>query len=95
MTQKLTLYHKQKQTINLNHMSNFFPARDLKYGVNMDYTFIGLKNTHCFLDYKISIRKISEKRSFQTGDCLSHKLDADNFCIKPPKCFLSNREYPC
>ena len=58
----------------------------------MDYTLIGLKNTFCFLDDILIVRKGSEDDHFQLVlDCLK-KLDADNLRINLPKCHFAKQQ---
>ena len=58
----------------------------------MDSTLIGLKNTFCFLDDILIVRKGSEEDLFiLVTDCLQ-KLDTDNLRINLPKSHLAKQE---
>ena len=61
----------------------------------MDYTFISLKNTYCFLDDNLIVSKRSEEEHKQyVLNCLK-RLDDKNRRINLPKCHFSKLEIDC
>ena len=61
----------------------------------MDYTLVGVDNTHCFLDDIITVSRASiEDHLKLVYKCLK-KLDDDNFTIKLPKCHFAKTEIEC
>ena len=58
----------------------------------MDYTLIGLKNTHCFLDDNLIVSKRSlEEHKNYVMKCLQ-RLDDENLRIQLPKCHFGKLE---
>ena len=55
----------------------------------MDYTLVGLKNTHCFLDDIIKVSRCSKEDHFKlVYNCLK-KLNDVNLRINLPKCHFA------
>ena len=57
----------------------------------MDYTFIRLKNTFCFLEDILIVSKESEDHFKLVTNCVK-KLEADNLRINSPKCHFARQK---
>ena len=58
----------------------------------MDYTIIGLDNTHCFLDDINFVRRGSKEDHLKLIYKCLKKLDQDNLRINLPKCHFAKTE---
>ena len=58
----------------------------------MDYTLVGLKNTHCFLDDMIIVSRGSKEDHLKLVYKCLKKLDDDNLRINIPQCHFAKTE---
>ena len=58
----------------------------------MDYTLVGLDNTHCFVDDIIIVSRGSKEDHLKLVFRCLKKLDDDNLRIKLPKCHFAKTE---
>ena len=58
----------------------------------MDYTLVGLQNTHCFLDDIIVVSRGSKEEHLKLVYKCLKKLDEDNLRINLPKCHFAKTE---
>ena len=74
--------------------TGFYGLTDMpaEFQKTMDYTFIRLQTTFCFLDDILIVSKESEEDHFKLVTKCLKKLDADNLRIHSPKCHFAKQK---
>ena len=75
-------------TLTYRFITGFYGLTDMPAAFQkvMDYTLVGLDNTHCFLDDVIIVSRSSKEDHLKLVYKCLKKLEDDNFRINLPKC---------